>query len=47
MTHTLFKGQGGWSLLIPYIFGSAQVEAVESAQDVAQISDFIQKNLTP
>lgn len=28
----LIEGQGGWSLLIPYIFGSAQVEAVESTR---------------
>jgi len=41
------EGQSGWSLLIPYIFSSAQVEAVKNAQDVAQTSDFIQKSLTP
>lgn len=37
------EGQSGWSLLVPYTFGFAQAEAVESAQDVAQVSDFIQK----
>lgn len=41
------EGQSGWSLLVPYTFGFAQAGAVESAQDVAQVSDFIQKSLSP